>query len=100
MKLPRLITIITSIVLGAATGALWFAFGDFYIEPVFGQPVTWYVLPVILDLIFSSILFFLNFKKTIASRIVDSFLFLVLYYAFFWTPLYVIIIACFFLGPM
>lgn len=100
MKIARIAVIIGSIIFGAASGALWCKFGDFHIEPVFGRNMTWFIFPVVLSLIFSLILFFLNSKKVTAGRIVDSFLFLVLYYIFFWTPIYVIVVACLFYGPM
>ncbi|MHC4265327.1 MAG: hypothetical protein ACYSUK_05260 [Planctomycetota bacterium] len=90
MKKTRTVIIVLAVALGAITGLLWLRFGDHFIEPIFGQSVTWFVLPEIISLILSLTLFFAQFKQKIKNRIVNSILFLILFYIFFWAPL-----ACF-----
>ncbi len=87
MRISKKVVIILAIVLGVVCGLLWLKFGDHFIEPIFGQFITWYILPEIISLVFSLVLFFLDYKHIIRIRIANSLLFILLFCIFFWVPL-------------
>lgn len=84
---------------GILSGVFWFRFGKYSIEPIFDRVMTWAVLPVAWGVLMSIVLFLIMRKRALKSRMANSVLFLVLYYAFFWTPLYFIFVLCLIFGP-
>jgi len=93
MRIPEKLVIILAIILGIILGLLWLRFGDHSIEPIFGQFITWYILPETLALTFSLLFFFIDFSEKTPIRIANSILLGALLYLSFWVPLSALILG-------
>lgn len=98
MKKSTTVVIVTSVLSGAMCGLLWMRFGDHVIEPVFGQPVTWFVLPPIVSVVCSLICFFAGSRQEISHRVANTLVFALVFYLSFWAPLVCLIGALFLTG--
>lgn len=99
MKVAKKVVIPVAVVLGIASGCLWFTVGE-YLDNHVSNFVAWFVCPAILPLAIAVLLFLANASATTATRTTNSLLFFVAYYAMHWLPMGVFICLVMLAGGM
>jgi len=87
MKESAIVAVIACALSGATCGLLWMRFGDHAIEPVFGQPVTWLVLPPILSVVCFLICHFASSEHEVFHGVRSGVPCAIVFYLAFWAPL-------------
>mgnify|MGYP001585930208 FL=1 len=92
MRMKTKWVILSAIVLGILMGILWINIGDRYLDATFGQNnFNWFVLPFILPLIISIILFFVDNESPKNKKFLNSIMFFVFEFIGHWIPFAVLL---------
>ena len=101
MEIPKKVIVPSAIVLGIASGLVWFVrgLGD-YLEYSLGNFLAWGVCPAFVPFVAAILLFFVNSSATYSKRAVNSLLFFGIYYAVHWWPMWLLMLALLLGGRM
>lgn len=101
MRTKTRLVALAGLAFGICTGLLWMAIGDRYLDATFGQrDFNWRVLPFILPLIISILLFSADRNSSTRRRLLNSVLFFGFDYVGYWIPFAVFVLLVILCGGM